>query len=98
MKFLLTGEKENGILFLQVGIFLLVKLRRCIMVANKGKYLFGICKIGEKGQIVIPKEAREVFDIKAGDSLVILGDSKKGIAIVKADVFTSVADGIMGKD
>ncbi len=68
------------------------------MVANKGKYLFGICKIGEKGQIVIPKEAREVFDIKAGDSLVILGDIKKGIAIVKADVFTSVADGIMGKD
>lgn len=68
------------------------------MVANKGKYLFGICKIGEKGQIVIPKEAREVFDIKAGDSLVILGDVKMGIAIVKADVFTSVADGIMGKD
>lgn len=68
------------------------------MVANKGKYLFGICKIGEKGQIVIPKEARDVFDIKAGDSLVILGDAKKGIAIVKADVFTSVADGIMGKD
>lgn len=68
------------------------------MVVNKGKYLFGICKIGEKGQIVIPKEARDVFDIKAGDSLVILGDAKKGIAIVKADVFTSVADGIMGKD
>ena len=68
------------------------------MVGNNGKYLFGICKIGEKGQIVIPKEAREVFGIKAGDSLVIFGDVKKGIAIVKADVLTSVTEGIMGKD
>ena len=68
------------------------------MVGNNGKYLFGICKIGEKGQIVIPKEAREVFGIKSGDSLVILGDVKKGIAIVKADVLTSITEGIMGKD
>ena len=61
-----------------------------------GKYLFGICKVGEKGQIVIPKEARKVFDIKTGDSLVVLGDAKKGIAIVKAEVFSAVTDGIMG--
>ena len=71
---------------------------RSKMVGNNGKYLFGICKIGEKGQIVIPKEAREVFGIKSGDSLVILGDVKKGIAIVKADVLTSITEGIMGKD
>ena len=64
--------------------------------SSKGKYLFGICKVGEKGQIVIPKEARKVFDIKPGDSVVILGDIKKGIAVVKADVFTSVTDEIIG--
>ena len=64
--------------------------------SRNGKYLFGICKVGEKGQIVIPKEARNVFDIKPGDSVVLLGDVKKGLAIVKAEVFTAVADGIMG--
>ena len=66
--------------------------------SEKGKYLFGICKVGEKGQIVIPKDARKVFDIKPGDSVVLLGDIKKGLAIVKADVFTAVADGIMGDE
>ena len=65
--------------------------------SSKGKYLFGICKVGEKGQIVIPKEARKVFDIKPGDSVVILGDIKMGIAVVKADVFTSVTDEIIGE-
>ena len=46
----------------------------------------GICKVGEKGQIVIPKDVREMFDIKAGDSVAILCDIKKGIAIVKTEV------------
>ena len=54
------------------------------------KYLFGICKVNEKGQIVIPKEAREVFGIKSGDSLVLLGDKKKGLALVKAETFAAV--------
>ena len=68
------------------------------MVINEDKYLFGICKVGEKGQIVIPKDARVVFDIKPGDSLVLLGDKNKGLAIVKADVFQAVADGILDGD
>ena len=46
----------------------------------KGKYAWTV-KVGEKGQFVIPKEAREVFDIKPGDTLLVLGDVKKGIAI-----------------
>ena len=54
-----------------------------------GKYLFGVCKIGEKGQIVIPKEAREVFSLKPGDSLVMVGDVRKGIALVKTEVFSA---------
>lgn len=63
---------------------------------DKDKFIFGICKVGEKGQIVIPKEARDVFGIKSGDSLVVLGDRKKGIAIVKADVFSAVTDNVLG--
>lgn len=60
----------------------------------KNKYI-GISKVGEKGQIVIPKEAREIFDIKPGDSLVILCDKKKGMAILKSDVIESNIDDII---
>ncbi len=60
----------------------------------KNKYI-GISKVGEKGQIVIPKEAREMFGIKPGDSLVILCDKKKGMAILKSDVIESNIDDII---
>ena len=62
---------------------------------GNGKYLFGVCKVSDKGQIVIPKEARDIFGIKAGDSLVMLGDKKKGIALVKADTFNVLAEGVL---
>ncbi|MBR1860886.1 MAG: helix-turn-helix domain-containing protein [Lachnospiraceae bacterium] len=58
----------------------------------KGKHLFGIVKVGDKGQIVIPAKAREVFDIKAGERLVVLGDEGMGIAIAKADDFIKMAN------
>lgn len=58
---------------------------------GKGKYIFGMVKVGERGQVVIPKEAREKFDIKPGDSLLVLGDEEKGIALVKADLMKSFA-------
>lgn len=65
------------------------------MDAPKGKHIFGTVKIGEKGQIVIPKEAREIFHMQPGDSLVVLGDEATGLALVKNDVFLSqVADAI----
>ena len=65
------------------------------MAAPKGKHLFGTVKVGEKGQIVIPKNAREIFGIQPGDSLVILGDEATGLAIMKNDVFLAqVADAI----
>lgn len=44
-------------------------------------------KVGPKGQITIPSEARKMFDIKEGDTLMVLGDQEKGIALVKADLF-----------
>lgn len=60
----------------------------------KNKYV-GIAKVGEKGQIVIPKEARDMFNIKPGDSVVILCDKKKGMAVVKSEVFESTIDKVM---
>ena len=56
----------------------------------------GISKVGEKGQIVIPKEVRDIFDIKPGDSLIVLADSKKGIALVKSEVIEDVTNSILG--
>ena len=50
------------------------------MKTPKGKYVW-TATVGEKGQIVIPKQARTLFDIKPGDTLLILGDEKRGIAI-----------------
>lgn len=53
----------------------------------KGKHIFGTAKVNDRGQVVIPKKAREIFDIKPNDSVVILGDESEGIAIMKANVF-----------
>lgn len=50
---------------------------------DDGKYVFGIVKVGERGQIVIPKHAREVFNINPGDKLLVVGDVKKGLGIGK---------------
>ena len=65
-----------------------------VMVAENGKYLFGVVKVGERGQVVIPKEARELYEIKAGDSLMVLGD-QRGIAMLKTEVFQSIIDQAM---
>ena len=56
-----------------------------LAVPPKGKHVFGVVTVGEKGQIVIPAKARKIFDINAGDQLLILGDEEQGIAIVKSD-------------
>ena len=61
------------------------------MPMPKGKHIFGTVKVGERGQIVIPKEARDLFDIKPGDTLLVLGDEAQGLAIAKADIMKEVA-------
>lgn len=58
---------------------------------KKGKHIFGTVKVGERGQIVIPKDARDLFNIKPGDLLLIVGDVEKGIGIVKADMMKKFA-------
>lgn len=51
----------------------------------KGKHMFGTVTVGTKGQIVLPKKARDIFQIKAGDALVVLGDEQQGLALLKAE-------------
>ena len=64
------------------------------MQETDGKYLFGVVKVGDKGQIVIPRDARKIYDIKPGDGLMVLGD-QKGIAILKTEVFQNIIDRAM---
>lgn len=58
----------------------------------KGKHLFGIVTVGEKGQIVIPAKARKLFSIGSGDQLVVLGDEVQGLALLKAEEFLHMAE------
>jgi len=60
----------------------------------KGKHLFGMVTVGDKGQIVIPAKARKLFNISPGDELVVLGDETQGMAIIKAQYFLAMADAI----
>ena len=64
------------------------------MQENEGKYIFGVVKVGDKGQIVIPRDARKIYDIKPGDALILLGD-QKGMAMLKTDIFQTAIDQAM---
>ena len=61
------------------------------------RHIFGTAQGGEKGQIVIPKDARQIFGVKPGDTLLILGDEETGIIVTKPDVLRDAADEIFGK-
>ena len=63
----------------------------------KGKYAWSVT-VGAKGQIVIPKEAREVFGIAPGDTLLLLGDEKRGIAIPPKDFFAQLNTHVFGEE
>ena len=60
----------------------------------RGKHMFGVVTVGDKGQIVIPVRARRVFNINPGDQLMVLGDENSGLALVNAEFFMAVAEGI----
>jgi len=60
----------------------------------RGKHMFGVVTVGDKGQIVIPVRARRVFNIHPGDQLMVLGDENSGIALVDAKFFLNIAEGI----
>ena len=59
------------------------------------RHIFGTARVGEKGQIVIPKEARELFGIKPGDTLLILGEAETGLIVSRPDVLNNLADEIL---
>lgn len=64
-------------------------------VPPKGKHVFGTVQIGERGQIVIPKKARDILGFRQGDTLVVLGDSNpgtSGMALVHSDIFMSMVE------
>lgn len=61
-------------------------------VPPKGKHIFGVVKMGDKGQIVIPANARKVFDIAPGDNLIVLGDEAQGLAIIKEKTFLAMVE------
>jgi AbrB family looped-hinge helix DNA binding protein len=64
------------------------------MQEKDGKYIFGVVKVGDKGQIVIPKDARKIYNIQPGDSLMLLGD-QKGMALLKTEIFQMIIDQAM---
>ncbi|MCQ4022745.1 MULTISPECIES: helix-turn-helix domain-containing protein [unclassified Ruminococcus] len=82
----------------RISIDELINCEICVDELRKnekdGKHVFGAVTVGERGQIVIPIKAREVFDIKAGDKILILGDEDQGIALVKLKWFSSFGKNI----
>ena len=65
-------------------------------VPPKGKHMFGMVKVGDKGQIVIPSKARKLFQIEPGDSLIVLGDEFQGLAIIKEEKFLDMVNEMRG--
>jgi AbrB family looped-hinge helix DNA binding protein len=63
-----------------------------ILAKTKAKRVFGTAKVGDRGQIVIPKEARELFGIKPGDTLLILGEEDTGLIVSRPDVLSNIAN------
>ena len=58
----------------------------------KGKHMFGLVTVGDRGQIVIPVRARRIFRIEPGTQLIVLGDEEKGLALIDATLFMNVAE------
>lgn len=65
-----------------------------ILGKGNARRVFGTAKVGDRGQIVIPKEARELFDIRPGDTLLILGEEDTGLIISRPEVLSNIANQI----
>ena len=66
-----------------------------VLGMKKARHIFGTAKVGERGQIVIPKDARELYGIHPGDTLLIRGDEENGMIVTKPDVLSSLAERIL---
>ena len=69
-----------------------------ILGKGNSKRVFGTAKVGDRGQIVIPKEARELFNIQPGDTLLILGEENKGLIVSRPKLLRDLADEIFESD
>lgn len=65
---------------------------------GNSKRVFGTAKVGDRGQIVIPKEARELFNIRPGDTLLILGEENKGLIVSRPELLRDLADQIFDSE
>ena len=65
-----------------------------ILAKQNAQRVFGTAKVGDRGQIVIPKEAREFFGIKPGDTLLILGKNETGLIVTRPETLNELADRI----
>ena len=66
-----------------------------ILGKQRSQRVFGTAKVGDRGQIVIPKEAREFFGIEPGDTLLILGKSDTGLIVSRPDVLNNLANELL---
>ncbi len=66
-----------------------------VLGMTKSRHIFGTAKVGDRGQIVIPKDAREFYGISPGDTLLILGDKENGMIVTKPEVLSSLAEKIL---
>jgi AbrB family looped-hinge helix DNA binding protein len=69
-----------------------------ILGKGNSRRVFGTAKVGDRGQIVIPKEARELFNIRPGDTLLILGEESKGLIVSRPELLRDLADEIFESD
>ena len=67
-----------------------------ILGKGNARRVFGTAKVGDRGQIVIPKEARELFNIQPGDTLLILGEEETGLIVSRPEVLKDLATQIFG--
>lgn len=67
-----------------------------LAVPPKGKHMFGMVTVGDKGQIVIPAKARKLFHIESGDNLIVLGDEMQGLAIISEEQFLKMVNEMRG--
>lgn len=65
-----------------------------VLGKSKSRRVFGTAKVGDRGQIVIPKEARELFHIRPGDTLLILGEEETGLIVSRPEVLRDIANQI----
>ena len=66
-----------------------------VLGMKKARHIFGTAKVGDRGQIVIPKDARELYGIRPGDTLLILGDEENGMIVTKPEVLSTLAEKIL---